>query len=69
MVNGARAFGGLERAVVDRQVLGLQVRRAFDGVVLVDVLDDFLDLLRRVAELDGDAAPLLYGILEKPEAS
>ena len=32
----------LERAVEDRQVLGAQVGRALDGLLLVDVLDDVL---------------------------
>jgi hypothetical protein len=41
----------LERAVEHRQVRLLQVRRALDRLVLVDVLDDLLDLLRRVAQL------------------
>ena len=48
----------LEGAVEDRQVLVLQVRRALDGVVLVDVLDDVLHLARLVAEpLAARAAP------------
>ena len=47
VVDRARAVGRLEGAVEDRQVLVEQVRRAFDRVVLVDVLDDLLDLLLR----------------------
>ena len=39
-----RAVARLEGTVEHRQVLGLQVRRAFDRVVLVDVGDDRLDL-------------------------
>ena len=38
--NAADAVGRLERTIEDRQVLVLQVGRAFDRVVLVDVLDD-----------------------------
>ena len=40
-----------DRAVEDREVLGLDRGRADDGVPLVDVGDDLLDLVRRVAEL------------------
>ena len=39
-VDRARASRRLEGAVEDRQVLVLQVRRALDRVLLVDVLDD-----------------------------
>ena len=47
VVDRAHAARRLERAVEHRQVLVLEVRRAFDRLVLVDVLDDVLDLLAR----------------------
>ncbi len=42
----------LEGAVEDRQVLVLDVRRAFDGAGGVDVADDGVGLVLRVAELE-----------------
>ena len=51
VVDGALAVDRLERAVEDRQVLGLELRGALDGLALVDVGEDVLDLLRAVAEL------------------
>ena len=41
-----------EAAIEHRQMLRLQVRRAFDGAGGIDVADDLLHLLRRVAQLD-----------------
>ena len=46
VVDGPLAVDRLERAVEDRQVLRLEARRAFDRLVLVDVGDDLLDLVR-----------------------
>ncbi len=51
VVDRPHAARRLERAVEHRQVRVLDVRRPFDGLVLVDVLDDLLDLLRVVAQL------------------
>ena len=51
VVDGPLAVGRLERAVEDRQVLGLEVRGALDRLVLVDVVEDLGDLLGAVAEL------------------
>ena len=51
VVDGPRAVGGLEGAVEDRQVLGLDVRRALDGLALGQVVEDLVDLFRAVAEL------------------
>ena len=45
-----RAVGRLEGAVEDVQVLGLEVRRALDRLVLVDEGDDLLGLVGGVAE-------------------
>ena len=51
----ARAVRRLERAVEHRQMRLEQMRRAFDRVVLVDVLDDLVDLFLIVAEaFEGD---------------
>ena len=50
-MDGPLAVDGLEGAVEDRQVLGLEAGRALDRLALVDVGDDLLDLGRRVAEL------------------
>ena len=52
VVNAARALRRLEGAIEDGQVLGLDGGRAFDGAGLVDVADDGVGLLRRVAELE-----------------
>ena len=51
VVDGALAVGRLERAVEDRQVLWLEVRRALDGLVLGQVGEDLVDLFRAIAEL------------------
>ena len=51
VVDGPLAVDRLERAVEDRQVLGLEAGRALDRLVLVDVGEDLLDLRRVVAEL------------------
>ena len=45
------AVGRLERAVEDRQVLWLQVRRTFDRLVLHEVGEDLVDLFGAIAEL------------------
>ena len=50
VVDRALALDRLEGAVEHRQVLVLEVRRALDRLVLVDVLDDLGDLGLRVAE-------------------
>ena len=42
VVDGPLAVDRLERAVEDRQVLGLEVRRTLDGLALVDVVEDLL---------------------------
>ena len=52
VVDGARALGGLEAAVEDRQVLFAQVGRAFDGAGGVDVADDGIRLVAGVTELE-----------------
>ena len=49
-MDGALAARRLEGAVEHRQVAIQQVRRAFDGLLLVDVLDDVVDLGGGVAE-------------------
>ena len=51
VVDGALAVDRLEGAVEDREVLRLEARRALDRLAIVDVLDDLLDLLGRIAEL------------------
>ena len=51
VVDRALAVGRLERAVEDRQVLWLEVRRALDRLVLGQVGEDLVDLFRAVAEL------------------
>ena len=55
VVDRAHAARRLERAVEHRQVLVLEVRRPFDGLVLVDVLDDLLDLLRACSRASSSA--------------
>ena len=52
VVDGAGALGGLEGAIEDGEVLGLDVGRAFDGAGGVDVGDDGVDLGVGVAELE-----------------
>lgn len=43
------------RSVRARQrALGREIRRMFDGVVKEAVPDEFLDLLRRIDETDGE---------------
>lgn len=46
------------RSVRARQrALGREIRRMFDGVVKEAVPDEFLDLLRRIDESDGEGDP------------
>src|SRR5437016_11415970 len=52
VVDEARALGRLEGAIEDGEVLVLDVRRAFDGAGRVNVADDRVGLLVRVAELE-----------------
>ena len=54
-LDGARALGGLEGAVEDGEVLGLDAGRAFDGAGGVDVVDDAFDFGFLVAELEERA--------------
>ena len=51
VVDRALAVGRLERAVEDRQVLWLEVRRTLDRLVLGQVGEDLVDLFRAIAEL------------------
>ena len=52
VVDGTGALGGLEGAIEDGEVLGLDGGRAFDGAGGVDVADDGVDLSVVVAELE-----------------
>ena len=52
VVDGAGSLGRLEAAIEDGQVLGLDAGRALDGAGGVDVADDGVDLVGRVAELE-----------------
>ena len=51
VVDRALAVDRLEGAVEDRQVLGLDVRRALDRLPVVDVGEDLLDLRGVIAQL------------------
>jgi hypothetical protein len=53
--DGAGALGGLEGAVEDGEVLGLDAGSAFDGAGGVDVADDGVDFGVGVAELEERA--------------
>ena len=61
VVDGARALGGLEGAIEDGEMLVLDVRRAFDGAGGVDVADDGVGLLVRVAEFEQSAG---HGVID-----
>ena len=50
VVNGTSSVHGLESTVEDRQILLLQIRRPFDGFVLVDVFDDSVHLFPAVSQ-------------------
>ena len=50
--DGAGAFGRLEGAIEDGQMVVLDVRRAFDGAGGVDVADDGVGLIMGVAQLE-----------------
>ena len=67
-MNGPLSLGRLERAIEHRQVRVLQPRRAFDRLVLVDVVDDRVDLRRRVAELPERHRHGLVDDLHQPAA-
>ena len=66
--DGPLAAGGRERAVEDGEVLFLEVRRALDHLLLVDVADDLVDLSGRVAELAQYARHRLVDDLHHPAA-
>ena len=66
VMDGARALGRLEGAIEDGEVLVLDVRRAFDGAGGVDVADDGVGLLVRVAELEQRRGHGLFTILIMP---
>ena len=65
VVDGPLAVDRLERAVEDRQVLGLEVRGALDRLVLVHVGDDLLHLVGAVAELAQGRRDRLVDDLEE----
>jgi Anti-sigma factor NepR len=47
--------GGKSRAVRARQrAIGRELRRMYDGVVSEPVPDEFMDLLRRMDDVDAD---------------
>ncbi len=50
VMNRAAAVGRLEGAVKYRKIFIFEVRRALDGFMLFDVLDDFLDLLDIISQ-------------------
>ena len=52
IVDRARAVGGAETAIENRQMFRLQGGRAFNGACGVDMADDRFHLIGRVAELD-----------------
>ncbi len=64
----SRAVRGLERAIEHRLVLRLQLRRAFDRVLLVDVLDDRLDLRLAVTQGPQGQRHRLIDDLQHPAA-
>ena len=68
VMDGALAVGRLQRAVKHRQMLRLQVRRALDGAVLVDVVDDFRRFLVGVAELQERRGHHVVDDLDQPAA-
>src|SRR5215472_11280945 len=62
------AIGGFERAIKDPQVLVLNVRRAFDRAVLIDVIEDLRCLLDVVPELQQGYWNDLVDDLDEPAA-
>src|SRR5881628_2096626 len=64
----ARAARRLEGAVEDRQVLGPERGRPLDGLLLVDVLDDLLDLARLVAHAPERPGHRVVDDLQDPAA-
>ena len=68
VMNGARAFGGLEGAIEDGEMLVFDVRRAFDGAGGVYVADDRVGLLVRVSELEQGAGDRVVHDLDHASA-
>ena len=64
---GVGGPGGLRSEIVhvwlhDGEVLGLEVGRPLDHLLVVDVLDDVLDLVRLVAQLPEDPRQKILGV-------
>src|SRR5271169_1873785 len=66
--DGARAFGGLEGAVEDREVFVFNMRRAFDGAGGVNVADDRVSLIVAIAELEQRGGDGVVNDLNHPAA-
>src|SRR6185369_10376074 len=64
----ARAARRLEGAIEDREIVRPERRGVLDGLLLVDVLDDLLDLLRVVAESLQGARDRVVDDLQEPAA-
>ena len=67
-MNGPHATEWLEGTIEDRQMLFFKVRCAFDGLVLVDVLDDVVDLGFAVLQTSQGFRDCLVDNLQQPAA-
>lgn len=52
-----RPPAALDEARLRQQAIGVRLRQMFDEVVNEPVPDEFLDILRRADQRDGDAGP------------
>src|SRR3984893_9086257 len=68
VMDGARASARLERAIENWEMRISELRRALDSVVLIEVLDDFLDLFGIVADALERARDRLVDDFQHPAA-
>src|SRR5262245_54364821 len=68
VVNGTYTIQRFKSTVKDRQMLFLQMRRSFDGLVFVDIFDDVVDLTVAILQMPQRLRNRLVDNLQQPAA-